>query len=366
MRVAAHFSAFVEKLLATKLRLIFPPLVLLAIGLFIRLQPSIYSPLDQDELLTVKRYAGVDYSSTMEQMRHVSHFNINRAARGVVKCFFSEWDPNNHIVYSLLITASNFFFGFSELTFRLPALVASLLLVVMAFYWIAKKTDSVALSFVCSLLLLTHPYFIYYGQNARGYTVTALLFFAQILLIDFFRQRKPTLGSIALQSMMAVALFLNLVSMLAFWLVPLLLLGWVWAATDLQSQRVGLSGNLEKLFHEDKCHAWLMQIFIAGFVIVLFIACKLRELFISQDKYGVRFSSTSELVSILAGLREYLLPGFWLAAGILGPWACWPCCVNELFIGWDRLFLDRLSQDPFTFWWAGNFHIQERSASIWC
>src|SRR5687767_11186660 len=88
--------------------------LLLGVGLMLRFQGNIRAPLEEDELLNVRRYSTIDYQSDAETIRKVAPFDFVRTAKGIVKCFYTPWTPNNHLVNSLLMSVSSFFFSPSE------------------------------------------------------------------------------------------------------------------------------------------------------------------------------------------------------------------------------------------------------------
>src|SRR5665213_3578835 len=160
-------------------------LVLWGIGAA-RLVSGIREPIEVDEMMTIKTFASVDYDASSDGMRQVRRFDFKRAAKGIVRCFINNWDTNNHILLSLLVSVSAFFFGFSEFAYRLPSMVATLLLMAVAFCWVKKRTGSLALAFLCGLAISFHPYFAYYGHRSRGYAVGALLVWVQIWLTEIY------------------------------------------------------------------------------------------------------------------------------------------------------------------------------------
>src|SRR5665213_2684838 len=185
-----------------------------------RLGSGIHALLLQDEMETVKEYASVDYDGSSDQMRHLGRFDVKRAAKGIIRCFNNPWDPNNHILISLMVSVSAFFFGFNEFAYHLPSVVATLLLLAVAFCWVKQRTGSVALAFLCGLAIMFHPYFSHFGHTARGYFLEALIVWVQTWLTEIYFQRRPTLEFTVVLALLSVIVFLNLVSMLATWIVP--------------------------------------------------------------------------------------------------------------------------------------------------
>src|SRR5665213_1438557 len=269
-----------------------------------RLGSGIHALLLQDEMETVKEYASVDYDGSSDQMRHLGRFDVKRAAKGIIRCFNNPWDPNNHILISLMVSVSAFFFGFNEFAYHLPSVVATLLLLAVAFCWVKQRTGSLALAFLCGLAILFHPYFARFGHETRDYAWEALLVWVQIWLTEIYFQRRPSLGFNVAMALLNVVLFLNLVSMLTEWILPYYLAGaiYLWRESKINP------GN-------ERLRDWFCQGLIAMTCIGLFILANLFNFLLAQGKYGTHISS----VSVIAhGAREFVSYFFPLAWGVLG------------------------------------------------
>jgi len=284
---------------------VFLILILWSIGAT-RLASGISSPLQLDEA-AIKRYASVDYDSTADAMRQVGRFDAKRAAKGLLRCFNNPWLPSNHVLVNLMVSVSAFFFGFNEFAYRLPSLVGTLLLVAVAFYWVKQRTGSMALAFLCGLAILFHPFFACYGQRARGYVWEALLVWIQIWLTEIYFQRRPTLGFTFALALLNMVLFLNLVSMLATWIVPYYLAGAIYLWRE-PGKKPG----------DERLRAWFCQGLIAMTGIGLYILGNLGKFLYSQGKWGLHISSASAIAHGAKEILVYFCPLAWGLLGIAG------------------------------------------------
>jgi len=72
-------------------------------------------------------------------------------------------------------------FGNSEISLRMPSIIASLGLTYFFYLWLKTKTKSFSKQMLLLVLLLTSPLLFYYGQEARMYLLAAMLGFASML-----------------------------------------------------------------------------------------------------------------------------------------------------------------------------------------
>jgi hypothetical protein len=87
-----------------------------------------------------------------------------------------RYNANNHVLYSLLAKASISVFGVSELTVRIPALIAGVLYLIAA-YSLSAFLFPRLLPFIFSLLLLTlNPLVLDFLSCARGYGLATAAF----------------------------------------------------------------------------------------------------------------------------------------------------------------------------------------------
>jgi dolichyl-phosphate-mannose-protein mannosyltransferase len=87
--------------------------------------------------------------------------------------------PNNHILHTVLVHASCLLFGCEPWAIRLPAFVAGLLLIPVAYCTARIFYDRHAALLTACFVCVSSP-LILYSTNARGYTIVCLLFLATL------------------------------------------------------------------------------------------------------------------------------------------------------------------------------------------
>jgi hypothetical protein len=148
---------------------------------------------------------------------------------------FKYTAPNNHVFYTILAKVSTLFFGNEPAIIRLPAFLASIVNILLVFYWLQfqRKHDAIA-GILAPLLMGIFPYLVLYATNARGYTIqVSLALLLALFGLRFIRQRQS--GDI---------FFLALFSALSVLTMPSAIVtvaGIVfWIVTNLCLQRVSL------------------------------------------------------------------------------------------------------------------------------
>lgn len=276
---------------------------LLLLAAALRFTPNLARPLEGDELTTLRLYTALGYDSSAEQDRAAPAFAPGRWVRGWAKALMNGWDPNHHAVHNLAVSVSQAVFGLNERADRLPAALASIA-AALALGWLAWRwTGNPWLAAALGLVMVVHPYFLYYGQTARGYSFNALLLIAQIAVIDEIH-RRPRAWLHVLSGALGIAIFFNLVSMLTMWTVPLYV-ALILATRDRQR--------------------WLLESLAVFTTIGAFILAKLPVFLNTQAKYGYRIHSFSDLLRL--DIPGGIAPGWWmllLIAGLAGCiWSAW-------------------------------------------
>lgn len=103
---------------------------------------------------------------------------------------FSYDVPNNHVLNTLLIRLSVMLFGAHPITIRIPAFLAGILGILLA-WKLARvlQPDSRWSGLLAAAGMAVHPYLLLYATNARGYTLMVLLTLGMALLgVRFIRQ----------------------------------------------------------------------------------------------------------------------------------------------------------------------------------
>jgi len=270
-------------------------------------------PLEQDELVTLKKYTSTPYDFNSAAHQGAGHWNLPLLVRGWVKCFLNPWDPNNHIGNSLLASFSAFGFGLHEWSLRLPALLAFVAMLGL-FLWQASRRAGIAAGLLLALLLSVHPHFIQYSMACRGYAMNSFLVLVAIALAGRFL-KNPTLQTGGCLAACHLLLFLNLGSMLITWVGPMTLV-LLWNTLAREPQSLPMVARLRKA-------GLTLWISAATFVAAgLYILGCLHYFIEAQARYGISFKGTASLLARLKDLATYLSPtpgwAVLLLAGVVG------------------------------------------------
>ena len=172
-----------------------------AVGIAVRWAP-LFQPIRYDEAAT-----WIDYAS-QPLARSLSDYRF----------------PNNHLLHTLLVHASAALFGSEPWALRLPAFVAGILIVPLA--WAAGRAlYSPSAGLLSASLAATSASLTLYSTNARGYTILCCL----TLLVVLMAARLPRRENAAGWAVVA------LLGALGMWTIPVMLYPlagvalWLWA-----------------------------------------------------------------------------------------------------------------------------------------
>ena len=315
-------------------------LVLAGLTLFLRASPHLCRPLTQDEVATARGYASLDYHASMRQIRGTQRLNAPRLLRGWARCFVNPWDPNNHIVNSLGISLSVFLAGVNEWSVRLPALVGSLVLLVAVCLSALRQHGSLVWMTFCGLVVACHPYFVQYGQTARGYSITLALLALHALALDSRVTGARRLGQWWTLgcAVLGWAIFLNMASAVVVWLVPAyaaaLLITCLRALQGLRAgsperpcEPVGRAGRggvsrLMAAVRDPVVQELAYEAVLAIGACCIFVLCNLGQFVRAQGKYGVGVAGAGEAGRFLAMALGGLMPGGWRILLLVGLAGC--------------------------------------------
>jgi len=312
-----------------KISFVMAMLGVLALGLFLRLNGALRRPLEHDEIAAANAYSYIGYIDTISQLRAERPRDVKRLAAGLARALIEWRNPNNHMVHSAAISVAVFLLGSSEATTRAAALAGSLAAALLLMVWARRRTGSTLIAAFCGVAIAVHPYFIYYGQTARGYTIAASLVLIQILLLDEAMAGKRGWLRQGLLIVIGFATFLNLTSLLFVWVAPLYLcLIWREATKAEPSDGAGApAGLVARLRTEEFCW-WFFQASAAGSLIVFFGVEHLPSFVKSQGDYGVKFASGPAAIHRVLGVIQYLFPGQWMLVALAGV-AGWVCMARS-------------------------------------
>ncbi|HUA83953.1 MAG TPA: hypothetical protein VMB85_08850 [Bryobacteraceae bacterium] len=130
-------------------------------------------------------------------------YTYTRFLSGSWNDIYAQYDANNHVLYSILAKFSIEHLGLSELSLRLPSLIAGFFLTLGIFELLRLCTRSVAVRWLALVALSLHPLLLDFSIAARGYGM-ALAFLVWAM---FFAMRR---GYFASGAMTGFALSANL------------------------------------------------------------------------------------------------------------------------------------------------------------
>jgi len=119
--------------------------------------------------------------------------------------------PNNQVLHTILVHFSMVFFGFSTWAVRLPAFLAGTLIIPAA-YWLGKAMYDRYTGLLAAVLIAWWPIQVAFSNNARGYSLVALLALLVFWLGLVVRREKNLVGW----------LLIVLLSALGFYAVPVM------------------------------------------------------------------------------------------------------------------------------------------------
>jgi hypothetical protein len=109
-------------------------------------------------------YRGAHQSITIDEA-----YTFNRYLSGSWWDVWNYYEANNHVLYSILAKFSIQCFGLSELTLRLPSLLAGFFFIFGAFKILELAVQSRAIRWITLAALSLHPLLLDFSIAARGY-----------------------------------------------------------------------------------------------------------------------------------------------------------------------------------------------------
>jgi len=218
---------------------------------------------------------------------------------------------NNHVLYSLLAHYCVAWFGESAWALRLPALIFGVA-IIPAIYHFGRQITSRPEAFLAALLLALNYQFIWYSQNARGYT--GVLFGALLASSLFIRLIATANPPVRIVLGYAVTAALTCwMQMMAVFLVLAHVLIWMGLAVDSLSERRTVAST---------------PAFVALALTTLFTVALYSPMFYADTVQHVRLGNgTSSFVEESAANQwvfeefirgvEQSMPGGWLAVAIV-------------------------------------------------
>lgn len=192
--IKSSFSRMKNEFLRLEFKLHFLFFIILLTGMFLRIRLAL-EPITYDEAFTYTQYASKSFPQIVADYSY----------------------PNNHIFFTLFAKCSTSIFGVSEFSLRLPALIASFLLLFFGFM-LAHRMKSKYGAVIFLFFIAFVPALVEYGSYARGYSFLALLTLGIIYSLD----RWITTGQCYQYTRMNVFLILGIwtIPIFAFLLIP--------------------------------------------------------------------------------------------------------------------------------------------------
>src|SRR5262249_38761495 len=121
-------------------------------------------------------------------------------------CVSNYSAPNNHVFYTLLARFSYLIFGNEPWALRLPAFLAGIILIALC-YAVIRDMYGRAAGLFAAAMTASSSILIEYSTNARGYTVTAVLFLGMLWLAQFLLRTANPFAWVLFSILGALGLF---------------------------------------------------------------------------------------------------------------------------------------------------------------
>lgn len=115
-----------------------------------------------------------------QPMRYDESFSFLAFADHSWKEVFYYPLPNNHVFHTLLVRVTTLLFGSHPIVIRLPAFLAGLFAIPMAFTVCRQLSPGKQSGIIAAMAMSVFPYLVLYSTMARGYSLIVLLLLALI------------------------------------------------------------------------------------------------------------------------------------------------------------------------------------------
>jgi 4-amino-4-deoxy-L-arabinose transferase-like glycosyltransferase len=145
-------------------------------------------------VIALVRFAWCCYRAARQSVVIDEAYFFHRFLSGPWSDIYSQYDAGNHILYSILAKSSIQIFGLSEVSLRLPSLVAGFFLTLGIFH-VLRLTTTPLIRWLAFIALILNPLLLDFSVAARGYGLSlAFLIWA----LDFAIRRRYWLCGISL------------------------------------------------------------------------------------------------------------------------------------------------------------------------
>jgi hypothetical protein len=137
-------------------------------------------------VIALVRFAWCCYRAAHQSVTIDEAYSFHRFLSGPWSDIYSKYDAGNHVLYSILAKLSIQVFGLSDVSLRLPTLVAGLFLTLGIFH-VLRLTTTPLIRWLAFIALILNPLLLDFSVAARGYGLSlAFLIWA----IDFAIRRR--------------------------------------------------------------------------------------------------------------------------------------------------------------------------------
>jgi hypothetical protein len=145
-------------------------------------------------VIALVRFAWCCYRAARQSVTIDEAYFFHRFLAGPWSDIYSKYDTSNHVLYSILAKLSIQMFGLSEVSLRLPSLLAGFFLTLGIFH-VLRLTTTPLIRWIAFIALILNPLLLDFSVAARGYGLSlAFLIWA----IDFAIRRRHWLCGISL------------------------------------------------------------------------------------------------------------------------------------------------------------------------
>lgn len=141
-----------------------------------------------------------------QPMRGDEAYTFLNYVNGSLWDMFRYNEPNNHVLHTLLVKLSVLLFGGEPTAIRLPAFLAGVASIALAFYLARAITRLPAAGILAAMATAVFPFLALYAANARGYTLLVALLLALALTSVHFAELPSPLKLFGLAFFSAASL----------------------------------------------------------------------------------------------------------------------------------------------------------------
>lgn len=154
-----------------------------------------------------------------QPMRWDESFSYNHFIDQSLPQLFYYMEPNNHVLYNLLVKVNTLVLGNAPWSLRFWAMAAGVASV-WVFYKVCRDVYQLEHVWLGAMFIACSPFLVLYATNARGYSLQFLLMLlAMWLQKDFFLNQKSRLAIIVLSALLLFVLPTSVLFIAPLWLL---------------------------------------------------------------------------------------------------------------------------------------------------